>query len=257
MERSLAAGCDVLNDSSDWTIWHQWKNSFKPAQSEPSTHRVELKTGIKTTPVLDGLNSPVKKTLGPSGDLKNARAKRLAFRQALGFRHRIPPHRDSDAPLQRSKAALETPRSAVPVLRASSQHRADDDLIASVTIVTLVGGLVKRSAGAVTSCRALLGLGTRRALLISGLVHGLWELPVMIRTSFHHGAGNRLIVMPLFLLTLKLAGVCFSFLRFTTGSVRTAALARGGFNIFWERFDGFTETSSPLVVEYLAGEAAC
>ena len=113
---------------------------------------------------------------------------------------------------------------------------------------------MKRSAGAVTYCRALLGLGTRRALLISGLVHGLWELPAMIWTSFDHGAGNRLIVIPLFLLTLRLASVCFSFLRLTTGSVRPAALAHSGFKIFSERFDGFTETRSPLVLEYLAGE---
>ena len=43
--------------------------------------------------------------------------------------------------------------------------------------------------------------------------------------------------------------------RLTTGSVWPAALAHSGFNILWERCDGCTETKSPLVVEYLAGES--
>ena len=51
------------------------------------------------------------------------------------------------------------------------------------------------------------------------------------------------------------AGVCFGYLRLTTGSVWPATLAHSGFNIFWERFNGFTETRSPLVLEYLAGES--
>jgi len=79
----------------------------------------------------------------------------------------------------------------------------------------------------------------------------------MIRTSFHHGAGNRLIVMPLFLLTLRLRGSASASCGFPPGASGRATLAHGGFNIFWERFDGFTETSSPLVVEYLAGKAVC
>ena len=121
-------------------------------------------------------------------------------------------------------------------------------------IVTLVGGLVKRSAGAVTYYRALLGLGMRRALLISGLVHDLWELPAMNWTSFDHGAVNRVIVIPLFLLTLRLASVYFGSLRLTTGRVRPAA--QSGFNIFWERFDVFTETRSPLVLDIWQGKVA-
>jgi membrane protease YdiL (CAAX protease family) len=114
---------------------------------------------------------------------------------------------------------------------------------------------VKKSAGAGYLLPHLLGLGPRRAMLISGLLHGLWHLPVMIWTPFYHGAGNRLIIIPLFLLTLTMAGVCYGYLRLTTASVWPAALAHSGFNIFWERFNSFTKTSSPLALEYLAGES--
>jgi hypothetical protein len=52
-----------------------------------------------------------------------------------------------------------------------------------------------------------------------------------------------------------LAGICFGYLRLTTGSAWPATLAHSRFNIFWERCDGFTQSKSPLVVEYLAGES--
>jgi membrane protease YdiL (CAAX protease family) len=54
---------------------------------------------------------------------------------------------------------------------------------------------------------------------------------------------------------LTMAGVCYGYLRLTTASVWPAALAHSGFNIFWERFNSFTKTSSPLALEYLAGES--
>jgi hypothetical protein len=57
--------------------------------------------------------------------------------------------------------------------------------------------------------RHLLTLGRRRALLLSGLLHGLWHMPLLLLTPFYHGLGNRWIVVPLFLLTLTAAGVVY------------------------------------------------
>jgi membrane protease YdiL (CAAX protease family) len=93
----------------------------------------------------------------------------------------------------------------------------------------------------------LLPLGRMKALLISGLLHGLWHLPLMLLTPFYHAGGNRLIVITLFLLTLTVAGVLYGYLRLTSGSLWPVALAHGTLTTF--------SASSPLLLEYLAGES--
>jgi uncharacterized protein len=100
----------------------------------------------------------------------------------------------------------------------------------------------------------LASLGRGRALLLSGLLHAIWHLPILLLTPYYHDAGNLLIVVPLFLATLTLAGVFYGYLRLTTESVWPATLAHGAFNSFWSTFTAFTVTASPLALEYLAGE---
>jgi membrane protease YdiL (CAAX protease family) len=100
----------------------------------------------------------------------------------------------------------------------------------------------------------LAALGRGRALLLSGLLHAIWHLPILLLTPYYHDAGNLLIVVPLFLATLTLAGVFYGYLRLTTDSVWPSTLAHGAFNAFWSWFTVFTVTASPLAVEYLAGE---
>ena len=101
----------------------------------------------------------------------------------------------------------------------------------------------------------LLPLGQRRALLLSGLLHGVWHLPLMLMTSFYHGLGNRLIVIPLFLLPLSAAGVCYGYLRLTTGSAWPAAILHGTFNSMWSLLSKLTIGASPVLLEYVAGES--
>jgi len=101
----------------------------------------------------------------------------------------------------------------------------------------------------------LLFLGPRRALLLSGLLHGIWHLPMILLTPYYHVEANPLISLPLFLAALTLAGVFYGELRLKTESVWPVAIAHRAFNLFWERFAAITVTTSPLLVEYLAGEA--
>ncbi len=100
----------------------------------------------------------------------------------------------------------------------------------------------------------LAALRPTRALLLSGLLHAIWHLPILLLTPYYHSDGNPLIVVPLFLATLTLAGVFYGYLRLTTESVWPATLAHGAFNTFWGAFTAFTVTTSPLALEYLAGE---
>jgi membrane protease YdiL (CAAX protease family) len=101
----------------------------------------------------------------------------------------------------------------------------------------------------------LLPLGRTRALLVSGLLHGLFHLPLMLFTPFYHGLGSRLIVIPLFLLALTAAGVWYGYLRLTSHSVWPAAIAHTSLNIFVEQFTNVTIAASPLALEYLVGES--
>ncbi len=101
----------------------------------------------------------------------------------------------------------------------------------------------------------LLALGRTRALLVSGLLHGLFHLPFILLTPFYHGLGNRFIVVPLFLLALTAAGVFYGYLRLTSQSVWPAALAHTSLNITVEQLSAVTVAASPLAMEYLLGES--
>lgn len=102
----------------------------------------------------------------------------------------------------------------------------------------------------------LLVLGRTRALLLSGLLHGAWHLPIMLLTPYYHSDGNRWIIISLFLLTLTAAGVFYGYLRLTSASTWPAAIAHGAFNTFWNQFSTLTvAVGSSLVLEYLAGES--
>src|SRR5215212_6573201 len=101
----------------------------------------------------------------------------------------------------------------------------------------------------------LSALGSRRALLVSGLLHGIWHLPILLLTPYYHDAGNPLIVVPLFLAGLTLTGVFYGKLRLITGSVWPAAIAHTAGNGFSTAFTALTVTASPLVFEYLVGES--
>lgn len=102
----------------------------------------------------------------------------------------------------------------------------------------------------------LLPLGQTRALLLSGLLQGIWHLPLILLTPFYHPEGNPWIVSVLFVLTISVAGVFYGYLRLTSKSVWPAALAHGAFNSFWKTFTAITvAVTSADVLEYWAGES--
>lgn len=128
------------------------------------------------------------------------------------------------------------------------------NLLAELLIGGLIGGLGEEIGWRGYFLPHLLTLGRQRALLLSGLLHGAWHLPLLLLTPFYHGLGDRWIVVPLFLLTLTAAGVFYGYLRLATDSVWPAALAHSSFNAFWNLFSTLTVAVSPLALEYLAGE---
>ncbi len=74
-------------------------------------------------------------------------------------------------------------------------------------------------------------LGARKALLISGALHGLWHVPVMLLTTLYHPAGNRFVVLTMFLVTVTAVGVFLGWLRLRSDSVWPPVIAHSANNI--------------------------
>ena len=98
-------------------------------------------------------------------------------------------------------------------------------------------------------------IGILAAMLLVGFLHGVWHLPLLIGTDLYHSGGSRLVVVPMFLATLTLAGVLYGWLRLWSGSVWPVALAHGAVNSAWEFSDSIVQTRTPLVMEYVGGES--
>jgi membrane protease YdiL (CAAX protease family) len=101
----------------------------------------------------------------------------------------------------------------------------------------------------------LLGLGTVAAVFLVGFLHGLWHLPLMLMTPFYHADGNPMIVVPMFLVTLTLAGAFYGYLRLLTGSVWPVAIAHGVFNLVWNLGSEVIKADRPETMEYIGGES--
>ncbi|HMQ92597.1 MAG TPA: CPBP family intramembrane metalloprotease [Amaricoccus sp.] len=93
------------------------------------------------------------------------------------------------------------------------------------------------------------------AMLLVGFLHGVWHLPLMLATDFYHPGGDARLVVPMFLLTLTLAGVFYGFLRLWTGSVWPVALAHAATNTAWDMTGKLSQARSALAVEYVGGES--
>jgi membrane protease YdiL (CAAX protease family) len=98
-------------------------------------------------------------------------------------------------------------------------------------------------------------LGSARGMALTGLLHGVYHLPVIFLTPFYHPGGDRLILVPLFLATFTVGGLLYGYLRLTTNSTWPASLAHSAHNYAWNLFSGLTIATSPVVAEYLAGES--
>jgi membrane protease YdiL (CAAX protease family) len=96
-------------------------------------------------------------------------------------------------------------------------------------------------------------LGTKRALLLSGLLHGVWHLPVIVFTSLYHPEGSRSVVIPVFLILVTAGGIFLGWLRLRSDSVWPSVLAHSSNNIalMWLPL---LVVGDPVTIQYLADE---
>ena len=94
----------------------------------------------------------------------------------------------------------------------------------------------------------------RLAPALVGFLHGVWHLPLMLLTTAYNPAGNRLIVVPLFLAVLTAAGVLYGYLRNESGSLWPVVIAHGTFNAVLGVLAGAAVADNPNTAAYLTGE---
>jgi membrane protease YdiL (CAAX protease family) len=76
----------------------------------------------------------------------------------------------------------------------------------------------------------------------------------MLLTTAYNPAGNRLIVVPLFLAVLTVAGILYGYLRNASGSLWPVVIAHGTFNAVLGTLAGATVAANPNTAAYLTGE---
>jgi uncharacterized protein len=87
-----------------------------------------------------------------------------------------------------------------------------------------------------------------------GFLHGVWHLPLMLLTTAYNPAGNRLIVVPLFLAVLTVAGILYGYLRNASGSLWPVVIAHGTFNAVLGTLAGSSVAANQNTAAYLTGE---
>jgi uncharacterized protein len=97
-------------------------------------------------------------------------------------------------------------------------------------------------------------LGRIRAMFIRGLMHAAFHLPLIFLTTTYLAEGNKLIVVPLFVVTMTSAGFAYGYLWFSTNSVWPASLAHATHNAVWGLFQTITITTASLSAAYFVGE---
>jgi CAAX protease family protein len=102
----------------------------------------------------------------------------------------------------------------------------------------------------------LAGDGRPAAHLRTGLLHGIWHLPlVFLATDAYLTEGNRWIVVPIFLAVFTCAGQLYGWLRQVTGSVYPAVLTHAAFNMGLGIAVYGTSTTDPDTLAVVGREA--
>jgi membrane protease YdiL (CAAX protease family) len=98
--------------------------------------------------------------------------------------------------------------------------------------------------------------GKRAPHLRTGLLHGIWHLPlVFFVTDGYLTDGNRWIIVPIFLAVMTCAGQIYGWLREVTGSVYPAVLTHAAFNFGLSVAFLCTTTGNPDAVATIGREA--
>ena len=94
-----------------------------------------------------------------------------------------------------------------------------------------------------------------KAALVTGFIHGIWHLPLILLTSSYDSVGSKWIVAPIVVLNITLGGIIYAWLQNRSNSVWAVAVAHNAFNTFIEALGRTAVTATPATAAYVAGES--
>lgn len=95
----------------------------------------------------------------------------------------------------------------------------------------------------------------RRAAVLTGLLHGLFHVPLITLTSSYDSVGSPWLVVPIVVVTITAAGVFYAWLWERGASVWPVAIAHNAVNTVIDAAATTTLTTSPVALSYVAGES--
>jgi len=102
--------------------------------------------------------------------------------------------------------------------------------------------------------RLSIALGQKRGAITTGAAHAAFHLPLLLLTTSYQSAGNRLIVVPMVMVTITAAGVVYAWSRQVSGSVWPAALIHNAFNTFVDLGLAVSVAGSAAALAYVTTE---
>jgi membrane protease YdiL (CAAX protease family) len=94
----------------------------------------------------------------------------------------------------------------------------------------------------------------RKAAVVTGFLHGLFHLPLILIASTYDAAGARWIVAPVAVVTITAGGVFYAYLRDRSGSVWPVGVAHNSVNTVFDLGAKSVVATSPAGLAYIAGE---
>ncbi|TYP79359.1 type II CAAX endopeptidase family protein [Paenibacillus methanolicus] len=112
------------------------------------------------------------------------------------------------------------------------------EVVPAVLIFALIKGTLFESLGEELGWRGyllprLMGIGERKAMLINGVIHGIWHFPIILLTREYHQGEKLWILLPFTVVSTMFLAPVISMLRLRTGSVWPASLMHTSHNLCW------------------------
>lgn len=102
---------------------------------------------------------------------------------------------------------------------------------------------------------AMLGcMSRKKAMLLNGVIHGVWHFPLIINTEAYHTGENLWILLPMTVLSTMFLGPVIGEIRMRTGSVWTSSMIHTTHNLLWLIFATMTVEHNEAVKYIFSGD---
>ncbi|EPY12459.1 MULTISPECIES: type II CAAX endopeptidase family protein [Paenibacillus] len=96
-------------------------------------------------------------------------------------------------------------------------------------------------------------LGERKALFATGLIHGLWHIPIILLSSIYHQDQNPILACLFTVVSCLFLGPVIGYIRLRSSSVWTASIFHSAHNVMWSILRSLAVPASGMAL-YVAGD---